>query len=76
MRKFAAPCLTTRSHAGSAGYAIASTGGRVAVQYFAEGSGRDFAFKCHRRKEAGVDVVYPVNALAFHPTWATAAVAV
>ncbi|KAM1113631.1 hypothetical protein ACFX2B_045730 [Malus domestica] len=26
-----------------------------------------FAFKCHRKSEAGRDIVYPVNAIAFHP---------
>lgn len=27
--------------------------------------------QCHRRNENGKDVVYPVNALAFHPTYGT-----
>lgn len=26
-----------------------------------------YAFKCHRKSEAGRDIVYPVNAIAFHP---------
>lgn len=32
-----------------------------------------FAFKCHRARTPEEDVVYPVNALAFHPggTFAT-----
>lgn len=34
---------------------------------------RRYAFKCHRTNEptAGGDVIYPVNALAFHPTLGT-----
>ncbi len=32
-----------------------------------------YAFKCHRKTEDGKDVVYPVNAMSFHPigTFAT-----
>lgn len=26
-----------------------------------------YAFKCHRKSEDGRDIVYPVNAIAFHP---------
>lgn len=32
---------------------------------------RKYAFKCHRRSEAGRDLVYPVNAIAFHPVFGT-----
>lgn len=32
---------------------------------------RKYAFKCHRRSEAGRDLVYPVNAIAFHPSFGT-----
>lgn len=32
---------------------------------------RKYAFKCHRRSEAGRDVVYPVNSIAFHPVFGT-----
>ncbi|KAK6852400.1 hypothetical protein PG995_010951 [Apiospora arundinis] len=57
------------------GYATSSIEGRVAVEWFdasAESQARKYAFKCHRQTDnaaaAGVtDVVYPVNALAFHP---------
>ncbi|GJW84417.1 zinc finger, CCHC-type containing protein [Tanacetum coccineum] len=28
-----------------------------------------YAFKCHRKSEAGRDIVYPVNAIAFHPVF-------
>ncbi|KAH0463961.1 hypothetical protein IEQ34_006747 [Dendrobium chrysotoxum] len=30
-----------------------------------------YAFKCHRKSEAGRDTVYPVNAIAFHPIYGT-----
>lgn len=61
------------------GYATSSIEGRVAVEWFedtAESQARKYAFKCHRQAagagggengDAGGDVVYPVNALAFHP---------
>lgn len=58
-----------------AGYASSSIEGRVAVEWFdpsPESQARKYAFKCHRQvAEGGVDVVYPVNALAFHPVHGT-----
>ncbi|CAG7964925.1 unnamed protein product [Penicillium nalgiovense] len=58
-----------------AGYASSSIEGRVAVEWFdpsPESQARKYAFKCHRQTaEDGVDVVYPVNALAFHPVFGT-----
>ncbi|KAK7754134.1 mitotic spindle checkpoint protein Bub3 [Diatrype stigma] len=61
-----------------AGYATSSIEGRVAVEWFdasAESQARKYAFKCHRQQQAenggSTDVVYPVNALAFHPTYGT-----
>uniref|UniRef100_A0ACD6ASK0 Uncharacterized protein n=1 Tax=Avena sativa TaxID=4498 RepID=A0ACD6ASK0_AVESA len=30
-----------------------------------------YAFKCHRKSESGRDIVYPVNAIAFHPIYGT-----
>lgn len=56
------------------GYASSSIEGRVAVEFFdpsEESQARKYAFKCHRQVENGVDVVYPVNALAFHPIYGT-----
>ncbi|KAI1208384.1 mitotic checkpoint protein BUB3 [Annulohypoxylon truncatum] len=65
-----------------AGYATSSIEGRVAVEWFdasAESQARKYAFKCHRTatptatdgpsstSTPSADVVYPVNALAFHP---------
>ncbi|CAD0084897.1 unnamed protein product [Aureobasidium vineae] len=52
------------------GYALSSIEGRVGVEWFdpsTESQSRKYAFKCHRQADDGVDVVYPVNALAFHP---------
>ncbi|GAD94782.1 nuclear pore complex subunit, putative [Paecilomyces variotii No. 5] len=57
-----------------AGYASSSIEGRVAVEWFdpsAESQARKYAFKCHRQTQDDVDVVYPVNALAFHPVHGT-----
>jgi cell cycle arrest protein BUB3 len=54
------------------GYASSSIEGRVAVEWFdpsEESQKRKYAFKCHRVTETdGTDTVYPVNALAFHPS--------
>ncbi|KAL1869771.1 mitotic spindle checkpoint protein Bub3 [Paecilomyces lecythidis] len=57
-----------------AGYASSSIEGRVAVEWFdpsPESQARKYAFKCHRQTQDDVDVVYPVNALAFHPVHGT-----
>ena len=62
-----------------AGYASSSIEGRVAVEWFDPSStsqARKYAFKCHRQPNttddgSSVDVVYPVNALAFHPVFGT-----
>lgn len=56
------------------GYASSSIEGRVAVEWFdpsTESQARKYAFKCHRQPEGEVDVVYPVNAIAFHPIHGT-----
>jgi cell cycle arrest protein BUB3 len=57
-----------------AGYSSSSIEGRVAVEWFdpsEESQARKYAFKCHRQNQDGVDVVYPVHALAFHPVHGT-----
>ena len=58
-----------------AGYASSSIEGRVAVEWFdpsETSQARKYAFKCHRQPSPeGIDVVYPVNALAFHPVHGT-----
>lgn len=57
------------------GYVLSSIEGRVAVEYFdpsPEVQSKKYAFKCHRAKDAnGKDIIYPVNALAFHPIHGT-----
>jgi len=72
--------------ADGAGFAVSSIEGRVGVEFFGteENKEKMFAFKCHRQtttvpaeegeaSEQKVDVVYPVNALAFHPVHPTLA---
>jgi cell cycle arrest protein BUB3 len=59
-----------------AGYSTSSIEGRVAVEWFedtAESQARKYAFKCHRQAdpEGDGDIVYPVNALTFHPVHGT-----
>eukprot|EP01104_Vermistella_antarctica_P017780 TRINITY_DN636_c0_g2_i1.p1 TRINITY_DN636_c0_g2~~TRINITY_DN636_c0_g2_i1.p1 ORF type:complete len:331 (+),score=59.08 TRINITY_DN636_c0_g2_i1:212-1204(+) len=56
------------------GYAVGSVEGRVAIEYFdpsPAGQKKKYAFKCHRRKENGVENIYPVNTIAFHPVFGT-----
>lgn len=56
------------------GYATASVEGRIAVEYFDPSPAvqeKKYAFKCHRQTLDDVDHVWPVNALAFHPTYNT-----
>ncbi|KAG0740733.1 hypothetical protein G6F57_001931 [Rhizopus arrhizus] len=54
------------------GFACSSVEGRVALEFF-ESSREDkkYAFKSHRQVIYDNEVVYPVNALAFHPTYGT-----
>lgn len=55
-----------------AGYVSASIEGRIAVEFFdpsLEAQARKYAFKCHRQVVDGVDHVFPVNAIAFHPMY-------
>lgn len=58
----------------TAGYALSSVEGRIAMEFFdmsEAGQAKKYAFKCHRKSEAGRDTVYPVNAIAFHPIYGT-----
>ena len=53
------------------GYIAGSVEGRVGVEYFSE-SKTPFSFRCHRKTDPyGVEVVYPVNAIAVHPVYGT-----
>mmetsp|Transcript_51858 Transcript_51858/g.105568 ORF Transcript_51858/g.105568 Transcript_51858/m.105568 type:complete len:333 (-) Transcript_51858:67-1065(-) len=71
--KFQTRCI--RTYPDGTGYALSSIEGRVAMEYFDTSpsvQANKYAFKCHRAQdEKGVDTVYPVNALAFHPTYGT-----
>lgn len=60
------------------GYATSSIEGRVGVEFLdADREKETYAFKCHRQTqtdpstEQEVEVVYPVNALAFNPVYGT-----
>lgn len=52
------------------GWASGSIEGRIAVEYFdpsPESQSAKYAFRAHRQAVDGVDQVYPINALAYHP---------
>ncbi|XP_034196869.1 mitotic checkpoint protein BUB3.2 isoform X1 [Prunus dulcis] len=70
--KYQTRCV--RCYPNGTGYALSSVEGRVAMEFFdlSEASQtKKYAFKCHRKSEAGRDIVYPVNAIAFHPIYGT-----
>lgn len=53
-----------------AGWASGSVEGRISVEYFetdADTQSQKYAFRAHRQTVEGVDQVYPINALAYHP---------
>ena len=63
-------CVTQMPN--GAGFVQGSVEGRVAVEFFdasEEVQKRKYAFKCHRGVVDGVDTAFPVNAVAFHPTY-------
>ncbi|ORY34717.1 WD40-repeat-containing domain protein [Naematelia encephala] len=52
------------------GWASGSIEGRIAVEYFDPDpatQSQKYAFRAHRQQVDGVDCVYPINALAYHP---------
>ena len=63
------------------GFATSSIEGRVSVEWFdPEAQNKTYAFKCHRSplkwkddegNEKDADVIFPVNALVFHPVHGT-----
>jgi len=56
------------------GFASSSVEGRIAIDYYDHSEGaqsRKYAFKCHRTTIDGVENIFPVNALAFHPVYNT-----
>lgn len=71
--KFQTRCI--RAFIEGDGYALSSTEGRVAMEYFDPSpqiQAKKYAFKCHRVKSAaGMEHVYPVGTMAFHPILGT-----
>eukprot|EP01132_Coremiostelium_polycephalum_P004005 gene4005-5008_t len=70
--KYQTRCI--RNYIDGSGYALATVEGRIAMEYFDTSpqiQAKKYAFKCHRGTENGVDVVYPVNSIAFHPIHGT-----
>ncbi|KAH7816297.1 mitotic checkpoint protein BUB3 [Monocercomonoides exilis] len=56
------------------GFAIGGIEGRVGIEYFGseeETGKKEYVFKCHRQTREGIDYIYPVNAIAFHPFYGT-----
>ncbi|ORX37704.1 WD40-repeat-containing domain protein [Kockovaella imperatae] len=56
------------------GWASGSIEGRIAVEYVdpdPAAQAQKYAFRAHRQNVDGVDCVYPVNALAYHPQYNT-----
>lgn len=55
---------------GYQGWASGSIEGRIAVEYFdpsPEAQSGKYAFRAHRQAVDGVDQMYPINAIAYHP---------
>nr|GMD31221.1 mitotic checkpoint protein BUB3.2 [Ipomoea batatas] len=53
---------------------VTTTGSLIEMKFFDlfdAGQSKKYAFKCHPNSEAGRDIVYPVNAIAFHPIYGT-----
>ena len=56
------------------GYVMSSIEGRVAVEYFdmnADVQRKKYAFKCHRVRDDAMEMIYPVNAIAFNANYNT-----
>lgn len=62
-----------KCHPDGSGYIVTSIEGRVAVEYFEQSmQAKKFAFKCHRQTDQdGLQTVFPVNCVAFHPIYHT-----
>ncbi|XP_041368804.1 mitotic checkpoint protein BUB3-like isoform X2 [Gigantopelta aegis] len=70
--KYQTRCI--RTFPNKQGYVLSSIEGRVAVEYLdpsPEVQKKKYAFKCHRIKENGQELIYPVNAIAFHSKYNT-----
>ena len=53
------------------GFALGCIEGRVAMEYMDPTCDKKYAFKSHRKTINGVDTIFPVNCIAFHPTFGT-----
>ncbi|EPX73040.1 mitotic spindle checkpoint protein Bub3 [Schizosaccharomyces octosporus yFS286] len=63
---------------GGEGFVSSSIEGRTSIEYLnpsPEWQIKNFTFKCHRQIQQQYDIVYPVNALTFHPIHHTLATA-
>ncbi|GAQ85259.1 Mitotic spindle checkpoint protein BUB3 [Klebsormidium nitens] len=70
--KYQTRCV--RCYPNGTGYALSSIEGRVAMEYFDTSEAwqsKKYAFKCHRQTQDGKDIIYPVNAIAYHPVHGT-----
>ena len=66
--KYQTRCI--RAFIDGSGYSLSSVEGRVAIEYFDPSPAiqdKKYAFKCHRTVVNGIDQVYPVNCMAYHP---------
>ncbi|XP_060527059.1 mitotic checkpoint protein BUB3 [Cylas formicarius] len=66
--KYQTRCI--RAFPNKQGFVLSSIEGRVAVEYLdtsPEVQKKKYAFKCHRIKEDGLEKIFPVNAISFHP---------
>lgn len=56
---------------------VGSIEGRVGVEYITESeTSKPFSFRCHRITDMyNTELIYPVNAIAVHPTYGTFATA-
>jgi cell cycle arrest protein BUB3 len=62
--------VTLRPVLENPGWTSCSIEGRIAVDYYSpEDQAKKYAYRCHRATVDGQDVVYPINALAYHPMW-------
>lgn len=74
--KYQTRCMTGLTMTSDDAFSVASIEGRVAVEYLdsdPEIQKKKYAFKCHRNKEAGIEMIYPVNSLVVHPVYGTMA---
>lgn len=54
-------------------FAVCASEGRVSMNWIEleKNNANHYAFRCHRSKEGSSEILYPVNAIAFHPIHGT-----